>query len=84
MRLELSENLERILSSTNLIENLFNGMREIGSRVKRWQGGIMLLDHAGVIEPTAACANSPAIVRYPPGSPCCALTMPNSTARKET
>jgi len=51
-RLELSENLERVLSSTNLIENLFSRVREIGHRVKRWQGGAMVLrwTAAGVLE----------------------------------
>jgi len=43
MRLGLPENLERVLSSTNLIENLFGRVREIGRRVKRWQNGIMVL-----------------------------------------
>jgi transposase-like protein len=33
MRLGLPENLERVLSSTNLIENLFGRVREIGRRV---------------------------------------------------
>jgi putative transposase len=33
MRLGLPENLERVLSSTNLIENLFSRMREIGRQV---------------------------------------------------
>ena len=52
MRLELPENLERVLSSTNLIENLFSRVREIGRRVKRWQSGTMVLrwTAAGVIE----------------------------------
>lgn len=52
MRLGLGENLERVLSSTNLIENLFSRVREIGRRVKRWQGGTMVLrwTAAGVIE----------------------------------
>lgn len=52
MRLNLPENLERILSSTNLIENLFSRVREIGRRVKRWQGGTMVLrwTAAAVIE----------------------------------
>ena len=51
-RLELPGNLERILSSTNLIENLFSRVREIGRRVKRWQGGTMVLrwTAAAVIE----------------------------------
>ena len=43
MRLDLPESLERILSSTNLIENLFSRVREIARRVKRWQGGTMIL-----------------------------------------
>jgi len=43
MRLGLSENLERVLSSTNLIENLFSRVREVGRRVKRWQSGTMVL-----------------------------------------
>ena len=52
MRLELPENLERVLSSTNLIENLFSRVREIGRRVRRWQGGTMVLrwSAAGVLE----------------------------------
>ena len=52
MRLDLPENLERILSSANLIENLFSRVREIGRRVKRWQSGTMVLrwTAAGVIE----------------------------------
>ncbi len=43
MRLGLPENLERVLSSSNLIENLFSRVREIARRVKRWQGGTMVL-----------------------------------------
>ena len=52
MRLGLPENLERVLSSTNLIENLFSRVREIGRRVKRWQNGTMVLrwTAAGVLE----------------------------------
>jgi putative transposase len=52
MRLDLPENLARVLSSTNLIENLFNRLREIAQRVKRWQGGVMILrwTAAGVLE----------------------------------
>jgi transposase-like protein len=51
-RLGLPENLERVLSSTNLIENLFSRVREIGRRVKRWQSGTMVLrwTAAGVLE----------------------------------
>jgi putative transposase len=52
MRLGLPENLERVLSSTNLIENLFSRVREIGRRVRRWQSGTMVLrwTAAGVLE----------------------------------
>jgi putative transposase len=51
-RLDLPEGLERVLSSTNLIENLFSRGREIARRVKRWQGGTMTLrwTAAGVLE----------------------------------
>jgi hypothetical protein len=34
---------ERVLSSTNLIENLFSWVREIGCRVRHWQSGTMVL-----------------------------------------
>ena len=55
MRLDLAESLERVLSSTNLIENLFSRVREMARRVKRWQGGEMTLrwTAAGVL-PSAA------------------------------
>ena len=41
MRLELPESLERVLSSTNLIENLFSRVRDTARRVKRWMGGLL-------------------------------------------
>src|SRR5579864_2560436 len=52
MGLGLPENLERVLSSTNLIENLFSRVREIGRRVRHWQSGTMVLrwTAAGVLE----------------------------------
>ena len=52
MRLGLPDSLERVLSSTNLIENLFSRVREIGRRVRRWQSGTMVLrwSAAGVLE----------------------------------
>jgi putative transposase len=52
MRLDLPESLERVLSSTNLIENLFSRVRDMARRVKRWQGGAMILrwTAAGVLE----------------------------------
>ncbi len=51
-RLELPESLERVLSSTNLIENLFSRVRDLARRVRRWQGGEMILrwTAAGVLE----------------------------------
>src|ERR1700683_4090222 len=56
--ISLSETVRRrsfrllVLSSTNLIENLFSRVREIGRRVKRWQNGTMVLrwTAAGVLE----------------------------------
>jgi len=50
--LHLPESLERVLSSINLIENLFSRVREIAHRVKRWHGGTMILrwTAAGVLE----------------------------------
>ena len=52
MRLGLPGKLERVLSPTNLIENLFSRVREVARRVKRWQGGVMILrwTAAGVLE----------------------------------
>jgi putative transposase len=52
MRLDLPESLERVLSSTNLIENLFSRVREMARRVRHWQGGAMILrwTAAGVLE----------------------------------
>src|SRR5262249_18408449 len=52
MRLRLPESLERVLSSTNLIENLFSRVREIGRRVRGWQSGTMVRrwSAAGVLE----------------------------------
>jgi hypothetical protein len=44
--------LERVLSSTDLIENLFGRMREIGRRVEGWKNGTMVLrwTAAGALE----------------------------------
>ena len=52
MRLDLPASLERVLTSTNLIENLFSRVRETARRVKRWQGGMMILrwTAAGMLE----------------------------------
>jgi putative transposase len=52
MRLDLPESLERVLSSTNLIENLFSRVREMARRVRHWQSGTMILRWcaAGVLE----------------------------------
>jgi putative transposase len=52
MRLDLPESLTRVLSSTNLIENLFSRVRDMARRVRRWQGGTMILrwTAAGVLE----------------------------------
>ena len=60
MRLGLTENLERVLSSTNLIENLFSRVREIERPVRRWQSGTMVLrwSAAGVLEAERSCRKS--------------------------
>ena len=52
MRIGLPEPLARVLSSTNLIENLFSRVREIGRRVRHWQSGTMVLrwTATGVLE----------------------------------
>lgn len=44
--------LERILSTTNLIENLIGLVRQLSGRVKRWRSGTMILrwSAAGVLE----------------------------------
>lgn len=51
-RLDLPESLERVLSSTNLIENLFSRVREMARRVRHWQSGTMILrwSAAGILE----------------------------------
>lgn len=43
MGLGLPETLERMLSITNAIENLFGSVRKVSHRVKRWRGGKMIL-----------------------------------------
>jgi len=43
MRLGLPRNLERVLSTTNAIENLIGSVRILGRRVKRWRDGRMIL-----------------------------------------
>ena len=47
-----STNLERTLSTTNLIENLIGVVRQLSGRVKRWRSGKMILrwSAAGVLE----------------------------------
>jgi putative transposase len=45
--LGLPEDLERSLSTTNAIENVNNGIRDITRRVKRWRGGSMILRWLG-------------------------------------
>ena len=50
--LGLDQQLERSLSTTNLIENLIGNARDVAARVKRWRGGRMILRWcaAGVLE----------------------------------
>jgi putative transposase len=76
MRLDLPESLERVRSSTNLIENLFSRVREMARRVRHWQGGTMILrwSAAGMLEAersfrkVAGCRSL--------ATPRCALMMP--------
>ena len=77
MRLGLPENLERVLSSTNLIENLFSRVREIGRRVRHWQSGTMVCagPQLGCWKRSAGSASSLAIARCPLWSPRYASTI---------
>ncbi len=52
MGLGLPKQLEQMLSVTNAIENLFSTVRSVSHRVKRWQGGMMILrwTAAGLLE----------------------------------
>ena len=43
MRLRLPRSLERVLSTTNAIENLIGSVRELGRRVKRWRNARMII-----------------------------------------
>ena len=43
MRLRLTPKLERVLSTTNAVENLIGSVRRRGSRVKRWRDGRMIV-----------------------------------------
>lgn len=50
--LGLDEVLERMLSTTNVIENMIGNVRDVSARVKRWRGGHMVLRWcaAGMLE----------------------------------
>jgi hypothetical protein len=84
-RLALPESLERVISSTNLIENLFSRVRDPARRVKRWQGGTMILRWtiAGVLEAECNFARLQAIAHCRNWLPRCKLTMPLSSANAE-
>ena len=43
MRLGLPRSLERVLSTTNAIENLIGSVRQLGNRVKRWRDARMIV-----------------------------------------
>jgi hypothetical protein len=43
MRLGLPPSLERVLSTTNAIENLIGTVRDLGRRVKRWRDARMIV-----------------------------------------
>lgn len=50
--LGLDEKLERMLSTTNVIENMIGNVRDVSGRVKRWRSGRMVLRWcaAGMLE----------------------------------
>jgi hypothetical protein len=86
MRGELPENLDRILSSTNLIENLFKPgarNRPPGQTLAERHYGAAL-DRRRSDRSRAQFPQARRLSRCRPWSPRCAFTMPNSTARKET
>jgi transposase-like protein len=43
MAMKLPTNLERVLSTTNAIENLIGSIRDLSRRVKRWRDGEMIV-----------------------------------------
>lgn len=43
MRLRLPRKLERVLCTTNAVENLIGSVRSLGRRVKRWRNGKMII-----------------------------------------
>jgi transposase-like protein len=43
MAMKLPNNLERVLSTTNAIENLIGSTRDLSARVKRWRDGEMIV-----------------------------------------
>ena len=79
-RLDLPESPERVLSSTNLIENFFSRVRDLARRVKRWQGGTMILrwTAAGVLEAERSFRRIAAAADCRNSSQGCELTMPKS------
>ena len=84
MRLRLPANLERVLSSTNLIENLFGAgcaRSAAGSNAGRTAPWCCAGPPRRCSKPSAALANSPAIARCRSWSPHCALTTRSSIAR---
>jgi len=43
MAMKLPRSLERVLSTTNVIENLIGSTRDLSARVKRWRDGQMIV-----------------------------------------
>jgi hypothetical protein len=43
MAMKLPRSLERVLSTTNVIENLIGSTRDLSARVKRWRDGEMIV-----------------------------------------
>ena len=84
--MDLPENLSRVLSSTNQIENLFSRVRDTARRVKRGQSGTMILrwTAAGVCEAERHFRKvAGTIVHCPNSSPRCAHMAPQSIGNVE-
>jgi transposase-like protein len=56
MRFGLPRSLERVLSTTNAIENLIGSVRDLGRRVKRWRDARMIVRGLSPQSPTQRLA----------------------------
>jgi hypothetical protein len=84
MSLRLPHNLQRLLLSTNLIENLFSRARAVSHRVKRWNGGATVLRWtvAGILEGKCKFRRGTGYTAMPSSLSPCARLAPLSSAPK--